>query len=988
MLKKKVLGCVIGISLFASNEFSFSYDVGPFYGGVNSAIKAALPEPFIEGYDLATGFFGGLLPHPNIEGEILYDLDIVQNDLAVIEKQMAAVLQLEETTISLIIKQDNDANLLALKNIVNNAPAKSGILNSSGIISINSMYESFYNSGNDSKAVFPITGDYYSYAKTLCDDSNGCTKEGTTGKRAITLLTGETDSNTLKGLLESYQNSLQKPSTEGWEDSDWARLNKAYSDYLNGTDGDLSDINEDYVAKYIKATSPIISLEVNYYQALMMLYNLQAFQLAFYYVNPDLIKNSPAFAKDVNGSSILSDKTGQEGYEEAMQNLTQAYVHNFLSDKGNYTIMNIFGGRYVTESGGKFNLDPDYVYMSSTPLTNLKTMNAYIAGALDNNTLNLFNSIANNGGAEQTSLFRTSGYGLLGPHYDPATAFLNNCQIINAQFPADKTITELKFICNVEQDGNEYSTSVLRVSVPYKIAVNSEDSTPELTVGMNNLDLAYDSSLKHYYITASNDNNFFASNTMIAMDRQLSDLAFDGAYWYNPAYVFGCHGGSTSKGQCHIAYSPTEVSFSNMVQFAYVPTGTNQQDARESCVLSSQSYKGNICIEQSFGLDGYTKFAYKDHYDHTHTASAASVYTYGLTLNGDVFGIQMAFPSATGRNELDGQKMNYAVASQEIMPFCLSGDPTCFREYFYYDKDGNYQVNGGINFDYAGDQVAGNGEVKLNYQCINPKAISSNGGDKVPGSMKSCDSFKFSSTIIPRYVFAKNNNYNQWLDSAAEGNPIIGEDVSTAYGLDLTFRTSTGPLTEMVVILQSDNGQYRLIYTGDNKNTGDNSGKAEPYSLVVQMKDGDGWAFVYDAYDYDKKPASEILQGESSSPNNIASVSFQNGNLTTYYYDTDWQAKTESTPYQIINSVENEYQSKGYRWIPDPYAYLHLNNNGHLDIVSSNDEVVTGNNLGYVLGSGQNILWANYWLGETKYWDKIQNPKLPPLNGAATVNNN
>lgn len=896
-MRFKTLTVIIGLSLplIGSTEFGYSYDMNKLSGGIHSAIQDALKEPFLSAYDVTSGFFGGLLPHPNYGVEILQQLNTVENQLSLIEKQIVATLHLDEAIIDILNQQDTDVNYTKIISDV------SELTSSAEFDSITTMYSNLYGNENLSH-VLPISDDFYDYASNLCVTS-GCEPNSD----AINMIT----SKNLNNLIENFQNSLANISM-------WRILNQDYITYLQNKDEIVPGLNTNYVAKYVKATSPIIKLEINYYQKLLMLYNIQALQLAFYYANPDSIKNSSNFAKKVIDIGILSSKTGKNGYEEAMQNLTKAYINTFLNGPENYVIMNNFGGKYLQiDNQGSITSNPNTVL--NPILSNITSLNKYFSNTIVNNESQLFNTAANN------NVFDPNGTAdLMGANYTPITAFLNNCQIINADFPLDANLTTLKFICNIKNGSQQY-TLFKSIDIPYTIN-NSGNSTYPYTFAFKNLDLFYDGTNNYYYIAPITPNfNVGTLKTVGNYDNDLTEI--NGFTLVNPARIYDCKGGDGSAGKCHAAYYNLRLEFKGMVLLAN--QNADSKTARMSCVLPDQKSNDGttICYTQKLGYGGFINYTYNDYYAHQHNSTKSNATLYILTLSGHIFPLQITFPKVSGRNEIGGYKSNNQVGSQEVHFLCFEGYSKCdYENLIFYDSLGKTI----INYDF--NNLSGPYDTTIS------------------DAYATADAMLFYSTLSFQYLFTPTQAYKQWLENSDTGKYGIGTENPSysTYALDLSFMGKTGPIKNNIVILISANGNYRLVYiAGDQQ-------------LVVQSKNGNSWIEKYNAFNY-----------SNNNPQKVNAISFQNGNLATYYYNYN------SNSYKLINSIALEYQNKGYKWIDDPYAQLVLQNDGNLVIKSSNADTIDNNKLG--LGSEQ-ILWAANWLNNAPIWSELQNPQIENFN--------
>ncbi|MDC0535413.1 hypothetical protein OAO18_06330 [Francisellaceae bacterium] len=334
-----------------------------------------------------------------------------------------------------------------------------------------------------------------------------------------------------------------------------------------------------------------------------------------------------------------------------------------------------------------------------------------------------------------------------------------------------------------------------------------------------------------------------------------------------------------------------------------------------------------------------------------------------LTKDGDSFVIENTFPKIA-KGSLD-PKMTY----QTTVLKCFDGDNNCTV------TDSGLIVDNEI----VSRQLISGSEVTSHKDALNKTFYTTD------------QPYVFTKSPSATYLFAPiQPDYDEWENKQSmleiPSGTMTGT-VDTIFALNLSFMPSTTQLKNSSIIMVSANGSYRLIYTGDGSNTGDPKKQGQPYSIIVQKKDGNGWSFYYDAYGYDEKPSSETSPGESKSSPDIAGLTFINGNLTTYEYDPNYLSDNNANKLKEINSVANEYKLHGYQWTPDPYAKLILQDDGNLVIYSSNVSSLTDNQLGIPVTHGQ-ALWAANWRKDVEegdnVWNKIQNPKLPPSSGEAT----
>ncbi|MDC0535412.1 hypothetical protein OAO18_06325 [Francisellaceae bacterium] len=433
MLKKKIISALVGMSLFGLVESANAFDPAPLEKTVNKSIIAAIPQPYSFIASFSESFISGF-KKPTASSDQIYSLEqTIESQILLLQQEMTEVLVLEEDTIDLIVAVDKSSEMSDLNGKVID------IYSSARISDSRDIYTSLYRSAQ----IFPVSQNE-SFFQYVSDLYNKGDDQDNKLETAFNILTGDDnlDNIYLQNIINNFNLTLST-TYEGW-----GILDKYYSNYINANDFENEGLNYDFVAKYLNATSNIVALQQAYYENLTILYNLQAFQVAMYFVDPERFKDSDGkfiegFAYKFNEIEFLSTSKGEEGFNESMQNLTRLYIETNLSADGDSSIVSIFGGYGITINDNQVTIDNDAV--QAPVLTSLSPMNAYISDKIQNDTTQLFSIVKND-------IFPVEGKGLLGIYNTQKQTFLNNCQILSASFPNKIGLAKFKYNCTVEVD--------------------------------------------------------------------------------------------------------------------------------------------------------------------------------------------------------------------------------------------------------------------------------------------------------------------------------------------------------------------------------------------------------------------------------------------------------------------------------------------------------------------------------------------------------
>jgi hypothetical protein len=926
-LKKKALSLAIGMSLMGVGEIGYSFDPKPFLGGIDDAISESLEEPEKSVFGIGRGLINAFIPTPDIDQEILNQLLQISSQLTqisaqlnILEQQSLEILQVDEETIKLISAEENKNDLAALIKAINDT------IGSASISGIQSLYSDLNtNFSIEQPAVLPIQGDLYDFAVKQCPSvTKPCSP---LGQSVYDTLFDDSNSDS---TLHNYQNNFIDTLTG----SSFSSINTAYANYLDKGEFSVPNLSGNYVAQYLNATMPIQEATMTFYQALGLMYNMQAIQLAFHYANPMKFHKTKAFISKVGAMEILSPKTGRDGYEESMQLLSSAYAKTFLSDSSSSpSIPKAFGGKTYTYSDSNNTLTSDATIAS--PTINISSLNTFVNSKINGNSQKLFEVKSN-------KVFDSKGKGLVKlENGQDADSFLNNCQIISANLPiplGDATgFTNLKFICYIVQGNNNYTTGVLNIGLPYSYDSDSD----KYTYPVENLDLAEANPNEgSVYIAPSGSSISSLSDykpddnkktkditTLTAGAKWCSQGADEDSNYYNnasnAAYSFNPDQGDSTNWELpdlRIEFDGHYIQYSG---------------------LSSDLTRANANPPKTqMGANGFIDFpSYDGQPGGTNTdIDGGTATNYVATYSGHLYAVSQVFPSnsdlCNDASTTEGCSWGHnEAAPQSIYLQCIEGDTSCVAN------------NGSLIFD---------NYVDLYYSAVGDYTDNSNYNFR----LADYSAYKFGIKNHGYYLFDI-SGFNDWKNSTQTSTPY------KAYSFDVSFLdgNTTNQVKNDIEILKSEHGNYRLAFVADG--SGRNKG-----SLQIQQKNGDSWKVYNDASKY---LPSTIKDNEA-----LAGVSFQAGNLTLSYYDPS-SSSNGGINLNATNSIAGQYKSHGYVWIADPYAYIDLQTDGNLVIHSSNSANAIGQ-LGVNKGTTTNpkqILWAANWYGNTGDWNSIQNPKLP-----------
>lgn len=761
-------------------------------------------------------------------------------------------------------------------------------------------------------AVLPIQGDLYDFAVKQCPPAtNTCSPIGQSVYDEL-FHNSESDS-TLSKCQSNFINTLKG--------SGFDTINTEYKNYLGKGEYTTPDIAGNYVAQYLSAILPIEQSAMVFYQALGLMYNMQAIQLAFHYANPTKFDETGAFISYVGGIKILSSKTGRDGYEESMHLLSQAYAKTFLSDSST-SIPNAFGGKKYTYSDSNNTLTPSET-IAKPSLKDVTSLNTFVNGKINGKGQKLFNITKN-------KLFDPAGKGLtlLGANQD-AGSFLNNCQITSANLPvplgSTTSFTNLKFICYVIQGNVNYTTGTINIGLPY-----SYDT--DYTYPVENLDLVEvnpnegslyiapsDSSISSLSDYKPDDNK--KTKDITTLPSVVDEYCKKGAY---PSYSTNSgYSYNESKSETIFILPELRIEFDgHFIQYSGdssdYPRGCNQ----DGCATTTTQ----------MGADGYIDYSYsRTGGAFINAIPGGTATSYVVTHSGHLYTVTQSFPSSSKlcSKSLTGDSTtcpwgNNIASPQSIYLQCIEGDTSCSAN------------NGSLIFDNYVDLV---------YTAVDP--LNKHGDHNF--SLADYSAYKFYTKNYAYYLFDI-RDFNNWKNTTHTGTP------SETYSFNISFLegNTTNQIDSDIEILKSENGNYRLAFVAAKSNQG---------SFKIQQKSGDGWSEYKNAFNY--------RTSDQDSSDSLAGVSFQAGNLTLFYYNPSSGNGIDLTS---TNSIAGQYKDHGYVWVADPYAKLELQNDGTLVIHSSN-ESSTGK-LGFVDTNGHQIIWDSNFINSSNVWDNVKNPKL------------